>query len=417
MNYAEAEKYLEGVSWLGIKPGLERISELLARLGNPERICRFVHVAGTNGKGSTSAMLASMLTSAGYRTGLYTSPHLLRVTERMRVDGAEMPREGLAKAVSALQRAAEGMAEPCTEFELLTAAAFWWFAHEDCDYVVLEVGMGGRLDATNVIPRPDCAVITNIGLDHTEVLGATAELIAAEKAGIFKGGPAAAYLQTESVARVLIDAAERTGTQLHFADFSRLEPISEDLEGQSFRFEGETYHIRLLGEHQLKNAAVAVTAARLLGIPQEAIARGLERTVWPARFEIVSRSPYFVVDGGHNPQCVTATAAALRRCFPWKRRVLLMGVLADKAWGEMLDILLPCASQVVCVRPDSERALDAAELCAEILRRGVPAEAAESIAAGVDRAIALAGEDGMVSSVGSLYMSGAVREHILGKGA
>ena len=226
MNYAEAEKYLEGVSWLGIKPGLERISELLARLGNPERICRFVHVAGTNGKGSTSTMLASMLTSAGYRTGLYTSPHLLRVTERMRVDGAEMPREGLAEAVSALQRAAEGMAEPCTEFELLTAAAFWWFAHEGCDYVVLEVGMGGRLDATNVIPRPDCAVITNIGLDHTEVLGATAELIAAEKAGIFKGGPAAAYLQTESVARVLIDAAERTGTQLHFADFSRLEKRS-----------------------------------------------------------------------------------------------------------------------------------------------------------------------------------------------
>ena len=147
MNYAEAEKYLEGVSWLGIKPGLERISELLARLGNPERICRFVHVAGTNGKGSTSTMLASMLTSAGYRTGLYTSPHLLRVTERMRVDGAEMPREGLAEAVSALQRAAEGMAEPCTEFELLTAAAFWWFAHEGCDYVVLEHGrQAGRYE-------------------------------------------------------------------------------------------------------------------------------------------------------------------------------------------------------------------------------------------------------------------------------
>ena len=170
MTYAEALKYLEGVSWLGIKPGLERIAALLERLGHPERACSFIHVAGTNGKGSTSAMLAAMLTAAGFKTGLYTSPHLLRLTERMRIDGAEMQQEALASVVEALRDAAEGMDEPCTEFELITAAAFLHFAREHCDFVVLEVGMGGRLDATNVIECPECAVITNIGLDHTDVL-------------------------------------------------------------------------------------------------------------------------------------------------------------------------------------------------------------------------------------------------------
>ena len=417
VNYAEALKYLEGVSWLGIKPGLERIEELLARLGNPERRCRYVHVAGTNGKGSTSAMLAAMLTAAGHRTGLYTSPHLLRVTERMRIDGAEMPPEGLAEAVTALAVAAEGMSEKCTEFELMTAAAFWWFAHSGCEYVVLEVGMGGRLDATNVIPCPDCAVIANIGLDHTGVLGDTVEQIAGEKAGIFKGGLAASYQQQPSVAAVLRAAAERTGTELHFADFSKLELLSDSLEGQSFRYDGHEYRIRLLGEHQTKNAAVAITAARLLGLPESAISEGLAGAVWPARFELLSREPYFVVDGGHNPQCVATTAAALRRYFPDRRRVLLMGVLADKDWQQMLDILLPCAAEVVCVTPESERAMPAEELCAAIKERGVPARAASDIASGVDEARALAGRDGMVCSVGSLYMSGAVRARLLGEGA
>jgi dihydrofolate synthase/folylpolyglutamate synthase len=417
VNYAEALKYLEGVSWLGIKPGLERIEELLARLGNPERRCRYVHVAGTNGKGSTSAMLAAMLTAAGHRTGLYTSPHLLRVTERMRIDGAEMPPEGLAEAVTALAVAAEGMSEKCTEFELMTAAAFWWFAHSGCEYVVLEVGMGGRLDATNVIPCPDCAVIANIGLDHTGVLGDTVEQIAGEKAGIFKGGLAASYQQQPSVAAVLRAAAERTGTELHFADFSKLELLSDSLEGQSFRYDGHEYRIRLLGEHQTKNAAVAITAARLLGLPESAISEGLAKAVWPARFELLSREPYFVVDGGHNPQCVATTAAALRRYFPDKRRVLLMGVLADKDWQQMLDILLPCAAEVVCVTPESERAMPAEELCAAIKERGVPARAASDIASGVDEARALAGRDGMVCSVGSLYMSGAVRAKVLGEEA
>lgn len=414
MDYDQALKYIEGVSYLGVKPGLERVSALLGRLGHPERKTRFVHVAGTNGKGSTSVMTASALSACGYKTGLYTSPHLARVNERMRLDGAEIPDGEFARVVSALASATEGLAEPCTEFELLTAAALLWFAEAGADIAVLEVGMGGRFDATNVIPRSECAVITNIGLDHTAVLGDTVEAIAAEKAGIFKGGRAVSYEQPESVAAVLRSAAAKTGTELTFADFSKIEPLSDSVEGQRFRFEGEEYSIRLLGAHQLKNAAVALTALDTLrrsgwDLPAEGVRKGLAAAVWPARFELVERAPLFVVDGGHNPQCVAATAEAIRRYMPGGRCVILMGVLADKDWSAMIDILADVAEGFVCAAPDSPRALPAADLGAELLRRGLHAEVCSSVPEAVEAAKALAGPDGAVCSVGSLYMSGAVR--------
>lgn len=414
MDYDQALKYIEGVSYLGVKPGLERVSALLGRLGHPERKTRFVHVAGTNGKGSTSVMMASALSACGYKTGLYTSPHLARVNERMRLDGAEIPDGEFARVVSALASAAEGLAEPCTEFELLTAAALLWFAEAGADIAVLEVGMGGRFDATNVIPRSECAVITNIGLDHTAVLGDTVEAISAEKAGIFKGGRAVSYEQPESVAAVLRSAAAKTGTELTFADFSKIEPLSDSVEGQRFRFEGEEYSIRLLGAHQLKNAAVALTALDTLrrsgwDLPAEGVRKGLAAAVWPARFELVERAPLFVVDGGHNPQCVAATAEAIRRYMPGGHCVILMGVLADKNWSAMIDILADVAEGFVCAAPDSPRALPAADLGAELLRRGLHAEVCSSVPEAVEAAKALAGPDGAVCSVGSLYMSGAVR--------
>ena len=226
-----------------------------------------------------------------------------------------------------------------------------------------------------------------------------------------------AYDEPPSVAAVLRQAAERTGTRLEFADFSKLEPVSDSLEGQRFRYGGREYGIRLLGGHQTKNAATAICAARVLGLSEEAISRGLESAVWPARFELVSRGPDFVLDGGHNPQCVETTAAALERYFPARRRVLLLGVLADKDWGRMLDILLPLAAEAVCVTPESERAMPAEELCAAVRARGVPARAASEIGEGVELARSLAGPGGMVCSVGSLYMSCAVRAKVLGEEA
>ena len=414
MDYAEALKYIEGVSWLGVRPGLERVRALLERLGEPQRELKLVHVAGTNGKGSASALMAAALTAAGYKTGLYTSPHLLRFNERMRLDGEEIGDGELAELIGGLAEAARGLVEPCTEFELVTAAALLWFARRRADIVVLETGMGGRLDATNVIPRPECAVIMNIGLDHTAVLGDTVEAIASEKAGIFKGGAAVSYYPEPGVAAVLRAAAARTGTELRFADFSLIEPLGSSLEGQNFRFAGGEYSIRLLGRHQLRNAATALTALAALRergwvLPEEAVRRGFAGAAWPARFELVSRSPLFVVDGGHNPQCVRATAGAIREYMPGGRCVLLMGVLADKDWRGMLDILAPVAEGFVCATPDSERALPAGELAAELRRRGLRAEDGGEIPRAVERARELAGPAGAVCSVGSLYMAGAVR--------
>ena len=418
MNYAEALEYIEGVSWLGSRPGLERISELLERLGRPQERVRFVHVAGTNGKGSTSALLRSVLTAAGYKTGLYISPHLARMNERASIDGRDISDADFAGCCAALAAAAEGMGEQCTEFELCTALALYYFARERCDIAVLETGLGGRLDATNAIPRPACAVITNIGLDHTAVLGDTVELIAAEKAGIFKGGPAAAYDLPEGVRAVLREKAAAAGTELRFADFGELAPLSDSIDGQEFTYRGERYKIALAGEHQLKNAAVALEAIACLRragfeIPPGAVRRGLESARWPARFERVLQGPDFIVDGGHNPQCLAATAAALARYYPNTRRVLLFGALADKDWRDMARLLMPSSDEFVCATPESERALDARVL-AEFLRgEGCRAEAFGTIEAAASAAYERARPDGMACCVGSLYMAGAAREYLL----
>lgn len=415
MTYTEALKYIEGVSWLGSKPGLSRMTELMAALGDPQDSLRYIHVAGTNGKGSTSAMLAEILKCAGYKTGLYTSPYLWRFNERMRIDGRQIPDEALAEVVEILKPAADGMSDPCTEFELVTAAAFLWFAREKCDVVVLEVGLGGRLDATNIIKYPVCSVITNIGLDHTAVLGDSLESIAFEKAGILKGGPAVSYEQTPGVAAVLTGAAEFTGTALRFADFSRIESLSDGVEGQRFRVGEDEYRLPLLGRHQLNNSATALLAVDSLRnngweIPEAAVERGLAQVEWPARFELMMKRPYFIVDGGHNPQCVETTARSLRKYFPDKKRVLLIGVMADKDWREMTDILNEVADAWVAVTPESERALPARELADWLALYGKPVRCEKSVRDGVLAAMTLAGEDGAACSVGSLYMAGAVRD-------
>ncbi len=416
MNYTEAMNFIQSVSWLGSKPGLDRIRELLHRLGDPQGQLRFVHIAGTNGKGSTSSLIASALFEAGYKTGLSTSPHLWRFNERMCINGVSISDEALAETVTLIAPAARAMESSCTEFELSMAATLVYFARQNCDIVVLEVGLGGRLDATNVIPAPDCAVICNIGLDHTEYLGHTVEEIAKEKAGIMKGAPVVSYQQVPGVAAVLETEAKKVGSPIIFADFSAIRPISDSPAGQVFAVNGQEYQIGLLGEHQLKNASVALLALETLRrrgwkIPADALGRGLKNARWAARFEIVSQEPLFVIDGGHNPQCVASTVAALEHYFPDQRRVLLIGVLGDKDWSEMLDILAPCADAFVCVSPDSPRAMPAEDLRDALLKYGKPAVSCDSIAEGVDETLRLAGKDGMSCSVGSLYMAGEVRAH------
>ena len=415
MTVREALEYIDGVRWLGSKPGLTRITELLERLGEPQKKLKFVHVAGTNGKGSCAAMCASVLRAAGYRTGLYTSPYLWRFNERMQINGEMIGDEALAALVEQIRPQAEAMSDHPSEFEMMTAAALLWFAGERCDVAVLEVGLGGRFDATNAIAAPEVSVIMNIGLDHTELLGDTLAQIAFEKAGIVKpGSPCVLYQQPEEVTEVVRRVCAERGAPLRIADFSALRPEFDSLEGQVFTYKNEPYAIPLLGAHQMKNAACAIEAVEALRergwrIEQDALEHGLYAVSWPARFELLREDPPFVLDGGHNVQCAETVADNLRRYFPSSRRVLLLGVLRDKDYAGMLALLAPLGDAFVCVTPDSPRALPAEELAACLAPYGKPVTVCGSVAEGVAAAQEQAGDGAMVCAVGSLYMAGEIR--------
>ena len=404
-------------AWTSQPPTLARERALLTALGNPENALKFVHVAGTNGKGSTSAMLASILTAAGYRTGLYTSPHLVRFTERMSVDGSEITDEQLVALTERVLAAADACGEMCTEFELMTALALLYFAELRCDIVVLEVGLGGRLDSTNAIAAPDAAVITNIGLEHTAILGDTLEKIAREKAGILKSGSRAVlYAQTENVMRVVRDVCREQSIPLTVTVPETLETRASSLDAQVFTYRGKgPYTLPLLGDYQLTNAAAALDTVEVLrgrgwAITDDAISRGLAAVHWPCRLELVRRSPDFLIDGAHNPQCVDALALSLEKLYGDKKLVFLAGVLADKDWHLMFERTLPLAAAFVTLTPASDRALPADTLAEYLRTRGAQADSAASLDEGIEKALALAPEDGAVCFFGSLYAAGEVRQ-------
>ena len=415
MTATEAIAYIESVSWKGSIPGLERTQGLLALMGNPERCFKCVHIAGTNGKGSTAAMTASILRKAGYKTGLYTSPHIYRFHERIQVNGEDISDRDLAAITEYVKPLAQSMDDHPTEFELVFCIAAEYFKRVGCDIVVVEVGMGGAMDATNVIPVPEVAVITNIGLDHTGFLGNTVEEIATEKCGIFKdGGSAVVYRSSPGVETVFEKAAAAHGVSLRRADFEGLELVSHSLEGQVFHC-GKRRDIRLplLGEHQRYNAAVVLGIMDTLtekgwAITEEHIYTGLQETSWPGRFHIVSRDPLFIVDGGHNPQCLESLVKNIQDYLPGKRVIGLTGVLADKDYGEMYKPVIPLIEQFVCITPPNDRKLEATELAAHLRKAGAVATACESIPAGVNKARELAGKDGVVLCFGSLYSIGTI---------
>lgn len=415
MEIKEALDYVNGTRWRGAEASLRRIRELMSLLGDPQKKLRFVHIAGTNGKGSCAAMTASVLRACGYRTGLYTSPYLYRFNERMQVNGEMIEDEALCRRISAVRDKAEKMDEHPTEFELMTAAAMLYFLEEKCDIVVLEVGLGGRFDATNVVDTPECSVIMNIGLDHTAILGGTVEEIAAEKAGIIKKNcPCVLYEQEKSVMDVVAERCRELDAPLTTADFSAIEPVFDSLEGQAFQYKGAMYALPLLGAHQLRNAAVVletvgVLRARGWRLEDGDVEHGLYATSWPGRFELCAEEPDFIVDGGHNPQCAETVAENLMHYFPDNKRVLLIGVLRDKDYEKMTEILAPCADEFVTVAPDSPRALSAEELAGVLSRFSKPVTPCASVAEAVDTAKELAGEDGMVCASGSLYLVGSVR--------
>ena len=414
MTEREAVELIRQRAWTGQKPGLERIRRLLGKLGDPQKQLKFVHIAGSNGKGSAAAMLASVLTAAGLNTGLYTSPHLWDFRERFQVNGTPISGEVLAEIAEQVL----DQAEDETEFEMMTAIGMVYFLKAECDIVVLETGLGGRLDSTNIIDKPEAAVITHIGLEHTEILGDTLDKIAREKAGIIKQGCDVVLCEQGFDLYCLFE-------EICKFRYSRLaltvnpEVLSSGLEGQTFTYRGEgLYHIALLGEHQLQNAAVVLEAVRVLRrrgweIPETAVVRGLEQARWPGRMELVRRNPDVILDGGHNPQCMEALARALRGLYPGKRLMFLTGVLADKNWSAMMGELLPLAKEFYTVTPDSPRAMPAGELAAWLERQGVKAFPCGSVREGLKRSLETSGPEDVVCACGSLYMIGEAR-HLLG---
>ena len=416
MTVQEALSYIHSYFWKGSVPGLSRTQALLKLLGNPEKKLRFIHVAGTNGKGSTAAMLASVLRCAGYRTGLYTSPYINRFHERMQVDGEEISDEDLCEITEHVKPLAETIEDHPTEFELVSCIAFEYFARKGCEIVVLEVGMGGELDSTNVIDPPEAAVITNIGLDHTEELGDTLEKIASAKAGIIKPGcQTVIYRASPSVEAVFEARCREVGATLHKADFDSIDLLAHGLEGQVFdTAEYKGLELPLLGAHQLRNAAVVlqtVEALREKGwrISEQNVREGLKNVRWPGRFEVLGHRPLFLVDGGHNPQCIEALAANIRDYLADRPLTVLTGVMADKDYNCMYPEIAPYAARFITVTPDNPRALAAEDLKVYLSQFGKPVTACASVADGVAAAIDQAGVNGVVLAYGSLYMVGDIR--------
>lgn len=417
MDYQQAVDYIESPALPRGRYGLERLKQALELLGNPQHKVRFVHVAGTNGKGSCAAMLASVLKEAGYRTGLYISPHLRRYNERMQVDGVDISDDDLIRAAQRVKEACEQMGGTPIVFEVLTLMALWYFAERRCDFVVLEVGIGGKLDATNCIPAPAAALIAQLGFDHTETLGSTIEEIAAQKGGIAKPGSQLVMAEQEPAAlRVVEQLCREQGCGFTVADPERLQVLSTSPEGQRLR--DRTYGELLLplaGSHQVKNAANVLTVVEVLkgegfAIPDRAVRQGIESTVWPARFERLSRSPDFILDGGHNPQCVQAAVQALQDYYPGKKVVFLTGMMKDKDSAAMLAKMAEVAKAFVCLHADSERAFGAQELAREIENTlSLAAYPAASAQEGCALAQRLAGEQGVVCALGSLYLAGEIR--------
>lgn len=444
MDHAGALAYIAGLPRFEGPPGLDRFRAFLAELDHPQDATRYVHVAGTNGKGSVTAMTGSILTSAGYKTGTYISPHLEHFGERILVNGWPVTASRQTELVAQLRPLAERFAarwgSGLAQFEFITAMAFCHFRDQDCDLAALEVGLGGRYDATNVIRPPLAAAITSIGHDHMEVLGDTLEQIAAEKAGIIKSGTrvVTAVRQPGPLAVIARIAAAQAAQLWRIAplpegrDFTeRVAPSAEpeilwrrtefSVAGQTFDLElpGATYpglRLRMLGPHQVDNAACAVGAVHALrgggrNIPEEAIRDGLLRATWPGRFEVLGRRPYIIIDGAHNLEGAQALVATFAELFPGRRATLVLGMLRDKQVRAVVEALGPIAGRVIVTVPTrTGRALPAEELAAVVSEMGLRAEVyPDTEAAILAGAAALETQEDVLLVTGSLYLTGRAR--------
>ncbi len=427
MNYEQTLAYLENLSKFGINLGMARIERLLELMQHPERRFKSIHVTGTNGKGSTTAMLSAILTASGVKNGMYTSPHLHDYPERMIVNGQEITKDEFAQSITYTnkfveQMLAEGFEQP-TEFEVITAAAFYYFAAVGVEYAVIEVGLGGLLDSTNVI-IPKVSVITNVTLEHTDRCGSTITDVARHKAGIIKDGVPVITAAKGEPLDIIKQTAIEKGARVYVKD----EYFTSEFQGltdgkqQVFINAGELGQVEsslnLIGCHQLENSAVAVTTALLLKkeeprITLETIKSALNIVRWPGRFEMVPGSPMIVIDGAHNPDGARVLRQNLDQVFPGREITFALGILRDKDVSGIIRELIRTSDTVVTVQPLSYRAATPEEIAREIEARHV--EAATTIDSGIERAKQLAGSDGVVCVAGSLYLIGEARQVIFNK--
>ena len=420
VNYKQTLEYIHNISWTFCKPGLERTEELCQALGNPQKKLKFIHVAGTNGKGSFCSMLASVLKESGYKTGLYTSPYITKFNERMAINGKPISNKELVEITEIVKSCADKMKDKPTEFELVTAIALYYFAKNGCEYVVLECGLGGRLDSTNVIDTPVLSVITGISLDHTSILGDTVEKIAYEKAGIIKEGVPVLWCgESKAAEEVIKKVAKERHAPVYFPSHDEIivKKSSFDetvLDYKNFR----NVKIKLLGTYQPINCsnvleAVLILMEKGLYISHPSILEGLEKAEWHARFEKVAESPLVIFDGAHNPEGVEASVGAIRSYFGSNKVYVLTGVMADKDYGYMARKISEVADRVFTITPDNPRALDAEKYKEVFMSYGVGAEAFKTVKEATECAILSAKQNGKaLFCLGSLYMYGEVIDSI-----
>lgn len=422
MTYTQALAFIGSRLRFGSMPGLERISLLLERLGRPQDKLRFVHVAGTNGKGSVCTMTSCITKAAGYRTGLYVSPYVTDFCERMQINNRMISHAKLAaltEEVKPLVEQMEQQGQIITEFEINTAIALLWFAREKCGLVVMEVGLGGLFDATNIIENPLVTAITSISYDHMTILGHTLTEIALNKCGILKTTrPAVIYpLQTPEAMAVIKAEAAKKNVPLIVPDAEAVSFSVSGIAGYQVTYCGLTYHLSLMGEHQVYNSMMVVEIIRLLQnegylVTDEQLRQGMKTAAIPARFEILSDHPLIIAEGGHNPSCGEVIGSAVHTYLAGRKIVGITGMLADKDVENTMKSVLPFLSQVITLTPEGHRALTAEALAERIAVFGTPVEAGRSYYAALKHAVSLAGQDGVVLIFGSFFLAGRMRKEV-----
>lgn len=427
MEYQRAREYIDESRRFGGKMGLEAIRSLLRRMGDPQKDLRFIHIAGTNGKGSVGAYLGSVLAAAGYRVGRFVSPTLYEYRERIQINGEFITPQAFGEAMDPVAEALEEMRQEGealpSPFELETALSFLYFKKEGCDLVLLECGMGGKNDATNVIENTELAVIASISMDHMEYLGDTISDIAAQKAGIIKPGAKVVTCRQRPEAEAVLErVCLEKGTHLEIADCAEAQVLERDLDHMIFSWRGHTVTIRLAGAHQLENAVLALAGILALKaggrrVTEAQIREGFEKAVWTGRFTVLCRRPFFVLDGAHNPDAASRLRESLELYFAGKRLIFLFGVYKDKQYDRIASILAPMASEIITMEtPGDPRALPAHALAGTVKQYNPHVRTAGSLEEAVRLGFEAAGEEDVIVAFGSLSFAGKITSIVGEKG-